>query len=87
MRIGFIGLGNMGGPMAANLVKAGHDVAVFDMASAAVEKAVAAGAHSRGSASDAAREQDAVVTMLPAGQHVRQVYLGDSGILKTAKAG
>jgi 3-hydroxyisobutyrate dehydrogenase len=87
MRIGFIGLGNMGGPMAANLVKAGHDVAVFDMASAAVEKAVAAGARSRGSAADAAREQDAVVTMLPAGQHVRQVYLGDGGILKQAKAG
>lgn len=87
MRIGFIGLGNMGGPMAANLVKAGHDVAVFDMSSAAIEKAVAAGAKSRGSASDAAREQDAVVTMLPAGQHVRQVYLGESGILKHAKAG
>ncbi len=87
MRIGFIGLGNMGGPMAANLVKAGHDVAVFDMSSAAIEKAVAAGAKSRGSASDAAREQDAVVTMLPAGQHVRQVYLGDNGILKQAKSG
>lgn len=87
MRIGFIGLGNMGGPMAANLVKAGHDVAVFDMSSAAIEKAVAAGAKSRGSASDAAREQDAVITMLPAGQHVRQVYLGDNGILKHAKAG
>lgn len=87
MRIGFIGLGNMGGPMAANLVKAGHDVAVFDMASAAVEKAVAAGAHAKPSASDAARDRDAVVTMLPAGQHVRQVYLGDNGILKQAKAG
>ena len=87
MRIGFIGLGNMGGPMAANLVKAGHDVAVFDMSSAAIEKAVGAGAKSRGSASDAAREQDAVVTMLPAGQHVRQVYLGDNGILKQAKTG
>ena len=87
MRIGFIGLGNMGGPMAANLVKAGHDVAVFDMSSAAIEKAVAAGAKSRGSASEAAREQDAVVTMLPAGQHVRQVYLGDNGILKQAKTG
>ena len=48
MRIGFIGLGNMGGPMAANLVKAGHQVAVFDMAKAAVEKAVAAGAAARG---------------------------------------
>lgn len=87
MRIGFIGLGNMGGPMAANLVKAGHDVAVFDMASAAVEKAVATGARSRGSVVDAARETEAVVTMLPAGQHVRQVYLGDNGILKHVNAG
>ena len=87
MRIGFIGLGNMGGPMAANLVKAGHDVAVFDMAAAAVDKAVAVGARARSSASDAAREQEAIVTMLPAGQHVRQVYLGDNGILKQAKAG
>ena len=87
MRIGFIGLGNMGGPMAANLVKAGHDVAVFDMAAAAVDKAVALGARVRTSASDAAREQEAIVTMLPAGQHVRQVYLGDNGILKQAKAG
>jgi len=87
MRIGFIGLGNMGGPMAANLVKAGHDVAVFDMASAAVAKAVEAGARSRASAGDTARDQEAVVTMLPAGQHVRQVYLGDNGILKHAKAG
>jgi 3-hydroxyisobutyrate dehydrogenase len=87
MRIGFIGLGNMGGPMAANLVKAGHDVAVFDMANVAVEKAVSAGARSRPSAAEAAREQDAVVTMLPAGQHVRQVYLGDNGILKQAKPG
>lgn len=87
MRIGFIGLGNMGGPMAANLVKAGHDVAVFDMASAAVEKAVQAGARSHASAVDTAREADAVVTMLPAGQHVRQVYMGDNGVLKHAKAG
>jgi 3-hydroxyisobutyrate dehydrogenase len=87
MRIGFIGLGNMGGPMAANLVKADHEVAGFDMSSAAVEKAVAAGVHPRASASDAARNAEAVVTMLPAGQHVRQVYLGDHGLLKTAHEG
>jgi 3-hydroxyisobutyrate dehydrogenase len=87
MRIGFIGLGNMGGPMAANLVKAGHDVAVFDMAGTAVAKAVEAGAHARTSAADTAREREAVVTMLPAGHHVRQVYLGENGILKQAKAG
>ena len=87
MRIGFIGLGNMGGPMAVNLVKAGHEVAGFDMVGAAVEKAVASGVASRSSAVDAARDVEVVVTMLPAGQHVRQVYLGDSGLLKNVRAG
>ena len=87
MRIGFIGLGNMGGPMAANLAKAGHDVAAFDMSSSAVEKAVAAGVQARGSAAEAARGAEAVVTMLPAGQHVRQVYLGETGLLKSAREG
>lgn len=87
MRIGFIGLGNMGGPMAANLAKAGHEVAGFDMMSAAVEKAVAAGIAPRASAVDAARDAEVVVTMLPAGQHVRQVYFGDNGLLKSARTG
>ncbi|MBL8781381.1 MAG: 3-hydroxyisobutyrate dehydrogenase [Alphaproteobacteria bacterium] len=87
MRIGFIGLGNMGGPMAANLVKAGHSVAAFDMSKPAVERAVAAGAQGAASANAAASDAEAIVTMLPAGQHVRQVYLGDQGLLKTAKPG
>ena len=87
MRIGFIGLGNMGGPMAANLVKAGNDVAVFDMSPGAITRAVDAGARASNSSGDAVRDADAVVTMLPAGHHVRQVYLGDSGLLKQAKAG
>ncbi len=87
MRIGFIGLGNMGGPMAVNLVKAGHEVKVFDMSGAAVEKAVAAGARGGASAVDAAKEAEIVITMLPAGQHVRQVYLGDSGLLATGREG
>jgi 3-hydroxyisobutyrate dehydrogenase len=87
MRIGFIGLGNMGGPMAANLVKAGHQVVVFDMAKAAVEKSVAAGAEAAASANAAASDAEILVTMLPAGQHVRQVYLGDNGLLKVVKAG
>lgn len=86
MRIGFIGLGNMGGPMAANLAKAGHEVLAFDMSKDAVEKAVAAGAHARPTVLDAIRDVDIVVTMLPAGQHVRQVYLGDNGIVKHARA-
>jgi 3-hydroxyisobutyrate dehydrogenase len=87
MRIGFIGLGNMGGPMAANLVKAGHRVVVFDMMKAAVEKSVAAGAEAAASANAAAADAEVVVTMLPAGQHVRQVYLGDQGLLKAVKPG
>ena len=87
MRIGFIGLGNMGGPMAVNLVKAGHEVKVFDMSGAAVEKAVAAGARGGASAVDVAKEAAIVITMLPAGQHVRQVYLGDSGLLANVQEG
>jgi 3-hydroxyisobutyrate dehydrogenase len=87
MRIGFIGLGNMGGPMAANLVKAGHQVAVFDMAKAAIDKAVGAGASAAASANASAADAEVVVTMLPAGQHVRQVYLGDQGLLKAVKPG
>ena len=87
MRIGFIGLGNMGGPMAANLVKAGHQLAAFDMMKPAVDKAVAQGAHAAPSANDAARDAEVVVTMLPAGTHVRAVYLGDNGLLKAVKPG
>jgi 3-hydroxyisobutyrate dehydrogenase len=87
MRIGFIGLGNMGGPMAANLVKAGHEVAVFDMSKAAVDKAVGAGASAAPSANASAADAEAIVTMLPAGQHVRQVYLGELGLLKAVKPG
>jgi len=87
MRIAFIGLGNMGGPMAANLVKAGHSVAAFDMSKPAVDRIVAAGGESAASANAAATDAEAIVTMLPAGQHVRQVYLGDQGLLKAAKPG
>ncbi|MCE9522358.1 MAG: 3-hydroxyisobutyrate dehydrogenase [Alphaproteobacteria bacterium] len=85
MKMGFIGLGNMGGPMAANLVKAGHHVAAFDMARAAVDKVVSLGASAATSAADAATDAEIVVTMLPAGQHVRGVYLGEHGLLKAAK--
>lgn len=87
MRIGFIGLGNMGGPMAANLIKAGHQLAVFDMMKPAVEKAAAQGAHAVANSGDAARDAEVVVTMLPAGAHVRQVYLGDGGLIKAVKPG
>jgi len=87
MRIGFIGLGNMGGPMAANLVKAGYQLAAFDMMKPAVDKAVAQGAHAAASAVEAARDSDVVITMLPAGTHVRQIYLGEGGLIKAVKPG
>ena len=73
-RIAFIGLGNMGGGMAANQARAGHEVFAFDLAAAAVEKAVAAGCRPAGSAAAAVKDADAVITMLPAGQHVRAIY-------------
>ena len=87
MKIGFIGLGNMGGPMAANLVKAGHAVTAFDMSAAAMEKAAAAGAKRAGAAGDTVSGADVVVTMLPAGHHVRAVYLGGHGLLAQAAPG
>jgi 3-hydroxyisobutyrate dehydrogenase len=80
-QIGFIGVGNMGGPMARNLVKAGHAVTVFDLVPEAVARATGDGATPAGSAIDAARSRDVVITMLPAGRHVREIYLGAGGIL------
>lgn len=87
MRVGFVGLGNMGGPMAANLVKAGHGVSAFDMTKAALDKLVALGAVAAANAGETAKDAEIVVTMLPAGAHVRQVYLGDNGLLARAKKG
>ncbi len=72
--IGFIGLGNMGAPMAANLVKAGHEVAGFDLSEAAVAAGRDAGCAIAASAVEAATGKDCVITMLPAGQHVVSVY-------------
>ena len=72
--IAFIGLGNMGSGMAANLVKAGHGVAAFDLSEAALGQAVAAGCTGAASTADAVKGAAAVVTMLPAGKHVRTVY-------------
>lgn len=74
MRIGFIGLGNMGGGMALNLVKAGHDVAAFDLAGPALLRACEGGCARAASGVAAAERADAVVTMLPAGRHVAAVY-------------
>ncbi|MCP4330806.1 MAG: 3-hydroxyisobutyrate dehydrogenase [Alphaproteobacteria bacterium] len=85
--IGFIGLGNMGGPMAANLLTAGHDVKGFDLAADTVETFTGLGGTGAGSIADAASEVDVVVTMLPAGKHVRSVYCGADGVLQAATAG
>jgi 3-hydroxyisobutyrate dehydrogenase len=74
VKIGFIGLGNMGGGMAANLAKAGHQVSAFDLSAAALDRAAEAGCVPAASAREAAARADAVVTMLPAGAHVAQVW-------------
>jgi len=84
-RIAFIGLGNMGGGMAANQAKAGHEVLAFDLAAAAVEKAVAAGCKAAGSVAAAVKDADVVISMLPAGQHVRSVYADQ--VIPNAKSG
>lgn len=75
--IAFIGLGNMGGPMAENLLAAGLKVQVFDLMPEAVKKLESAGAVAAPTVEDAVKGADTVVTMLPAGEHVRAVYLGD----------
>lgn len=80
-KITFIGLGNMGGPMASNLIKAGHEVTVFDLSKSAVEALVTEGAKTSDTAHSAADGAECVITMLPAGQHVEAVYLGDDGLL------
>ena len=86
-RIGFIGLGNMGLPMAQNLIKAGHDVEGVDINAAAVEKLKAAGGSEALSAKVAASRADVVITMLPSGKEVREVYLDATGIIATANPG
>ncbi|MDP4528287.1 3-hydroxyisobutyrate dehydrogenase [Alkalimonas delamerensis] len=78
--IAFIGLGNMGGPMAINLVKAGHQVKAFDLSLEALATVKAEGAEVAASAADAATGADFVVSMLPAGKHVLGLYLGEQGI-------
>jgi len=86
-RIGFIGLGNMGLPMAINLIKAGHQLEGVDLNPAATENLKAAGGVPVEFAKDAAARADVVITMLPAGQHVRDTYLGPNGIVDNANAG
>lgn len=86
--IAFIGLGNMGGPMALNLLRAGHTLHVFDLSASAVQTLVDAGAHAAASAAAAvAAADDAVISMLPASPHVKALYLGENGVLANARPG
>ena len=85
--IGFIGLGNMGAPMAANLVKAGHRVTGFDIVPAPVAGLAAKGGTTARTAAEAAAAGEIVITMLPAGPQVRSVYLGGDGVLARAAKG
>ncbi|MGF6691515.1 3-hydroxyisobutyrate dehydrogenase [Metapseudomonas resinovorans] len=88
MNIGFIGLGNMGGPMALNLAKAGHRLHVFDLSQLAVAQLVEAGARAVDSPAAVARAGvDVIITMLPAAQHVKTVYLGEDGLLANVAKG
>jgi len=86
-RIGFIGLGNMGLPMAQNLIKAGHQVEGVDVNPASVEKLKAAGGTAVETAKIAAARADVVITMLPSGKEVREIYLGIGGIVENANPG
>ncbi|WP_279625824.1 3-hydroxyisobutyrate dehydrogenase [Labrenzia sp. OB1] len=85
--IGFIGLGNMGGPMAVNLVKAGHKVLGFDLSAQSMSAHADAGGEKAAGIAELAAAADIIVTMLPAGKHVRQIYQGEGGILENAKPG
>ncbi len=88
MHIGFIGLGNMGAPMAHNLLKAGHQLSVFDLNAAAVENLVNAGALPVDSPTAIAQgNAELIITMLPAAAHVKSVYLGENGLIAHSRAG
>jgi 3-hydroxyisobutyrate dehydrogenase len=81
MKIGFVGLGHMGAPMARNLLKAGHALVVFDVVQRNVDALKAAGASAANSAARAADAAELVITMLPSSPHVKTVYLGSDGVL------
>jgi 2-hydroxy-3-oxopropionate reductase len=87
MKLGFIGLGIMGKPMVKNLLKAGHEVFVFDIVKANVENVTAAGSKACQSAAEAASQVSIVITMLPNSPHVKTVVLGEKGILEGARQG
>ena len=86
-RIAFIGLGNMGLPMAANLVRAGHEVTGLDLSGDALARLVEAGGRSGRSLAEAVADAEVVVSMLPEGRHVEAVYAEDNGVFAHAPAG
>ena len=87
MKIAFIGLGNMGGSMAQNLLKSGHQVFGYDLSAVALQHFAEAGGVVCDSPQAAAKQAEIVVSMLPAAKHVREVYLGEHGILEVLQAG
>jgi len=87
MKIGFIGLGIMGKPMSMNLMKAGYQLVVMDRNQAAVAEVVAAGAEPAATPREVAERADIVITMLPNSPQVKEVVLGEDGILEAARAG
>jgi 2-hydroxy-3-oxopropionate reductase len=87
MKIGFIGLGIMGKPMSKNLLKAGYSLVVCDRNPEAVKDVVAAGAESAENAKEVAKSCDVIITMLPNSPHVKEVVLGENGVVDGAKQG
>lgn len=85
--IAFIGLGNMGGPMAANLMAAGHSLTVFDLSEVAMQALAEKGARCASSALEAIEGAEVILSMLPAGKHVAGLYLGESGLIAKAAKG
>jgi 2-hydroxy-3-oxopropionate reductase len=86
-KIGFVGLGIMGRPMAKNLLKAGHKVTVYDIMPAGMDDVAAAGAEKGSSPKDVASRTDIIITMVPDGPEVEQAILGPNGVLEGARKG
>ena len=87
LKVGFIGLGIMGKPMSKNLIKAGYSLVVLDRNSDAVAEVIAAGAETATTAKAIAEQCDVIITMLPNSPHVKEVALGENGIIDGAKPG
>ncbi|WP_249358636.1 NAD(P)-binding domain-containing protein, partial [Citrobacter sp. wls757] len=87
MKVGFIGLGIMGKPMSKNLLKAGYSLVVADRNPESIAEVIAAGAETAATAKDIAEQCDVIITMLPNSPHVKEVALGEGGIIEGAKPG